>query len=229
MNIFWIAWILSNGMGNWAGAAPPTGSADGWEKIDVTDDGITRYRRSVPGTGIVAFRGEAIMEAPLIRVAAVLDNVEREREWMADLVESYDLERKSDLDRWEYNRTAAPWPVSDRDFVIHTIIDFYRAPVESIVIAMQSKENPKKPPVPGVVRGELIDSKFILISNGPTQSLFICEILADPKGIIPTFMVNVFQKSWPISTIRALRAQIKKPDIVESPALQRAKKGAGSK
>lgn len=225
-----ILWALLS-LGSQGAAAAPSAfevhSAAGWEKIDVSDDGIARYRREIPGVNIVAFRGEATLEAPLMRVAAVIDNVEREHEWMSDLVVSYDIERASDLDRWEYNRTRAPWPISDRDFVIHTLITFRRTPEESIFIDMKSAENAKKPPVPGVVRGELMNSKFVLIAKNPTQTFFICEILADPKGVIPKWIVNIFQKSWPIDTIRGLRAQLLKNDIVESPALQRAKKGPG--
>ena len=81
---------------------------------------------------------------------------------------------------------------------------------------MSSAENPKKPVRSGVVRGELIDSSFTLQQLGPKKTRFICEIHADPKGAIPKWVVNLFQKSWPYDTITGLRQQLKKADIKEN-------------
>jgi hypothetical protein len=36
---------------------------------------------------------------------------------------------------------------------------------------------------------------------------------ADPKGSMPKWLVNMFQKSWAHNTIMRLRAQVAKPDI----------------
>jgi hypothetical protein len=35
----------------------------------------------------------------------------------------------------------------------------------------------------------------------------------DPKGFIPSWIVNFFQKSWPLHTFEAIRIQAAKPDI----------------
>jgi hypothetical protein len=53
------------------------------------------------------------------------------------------------------------------------------------------------------------------------------EIHADPKGSIPTFIANAFQKDWPIHTIKNLRKQAQKPDVRPSPELAAALAKAG--
>ena len=201
-----------------------TAAPSEWEKIRETDDGIATFRKEVPGTRVVAFRGEAIIDAPIARVAGVLEDVKREKEWMADLVESSEIEKTSESDRWEYNRTSTPWPLRDRDFVMHTLITFEKSPVPTLTIQMNSAVNPKMPVIDGVVRGELVDSKFVLKAIAPGKTWFSCEVLADPKGDIPKWVVNLFQKGWPRDTIEGLRTQVAKPIVVENETVKRLMK-----
>ena len=208
------AWIASSLLPLLSSLPAFAGTPD-WEKLR-EEEGITTFRKEVPGSPVVAFRGEAVIEDSMARIAGVLEAVSREVEWMADVGESYTVEVKDEADRWEYNRTKTPWPLQDRDFVIHTRISFKREPVPELLIRMNSDENPKKPVQSGVVRGDLIDSSFTLQQLGPKRTRFLCEIHADPKGAIPKWVVNLFQKSWPYDTITGLKKQLKKPDIKEN-------------
>jgi hypothetical protein len=193
-------------------------STTDWEKVG-EKNGITTYRKEIPGSSIVAFRGEAEVPAGIPRIIGVLEAVQREKEWMAGVGESYNIERRAEADRFEYNRTQTPWPLQDRDFVIHTRTTFESNPSPTIRIQMNSEPNEKKPPVEGVVRGELIDSSFTLRQIAPNRTWFSCEIHADPKGVIPKWVVNLFQKSWPYDTIMGLRQQLLKNDIQENQTL----------
>ena len=186
-----------------------------WEKIG-DSDGVVTLRKEVPDSPVVAFRGEALIEDSMARIAGVLEAVEREKEWMADVVETYNIEKLSESDRWEYNRTKTPWPLQDRDFVIHSTVSFKAEPEPTLTIKMNSAENEKKPPLSGVVRGALIDSTFVLKFLEEKKTFFTCEIHADPKGAIPKWVVNLFQKSWPLDTISGLRRQLQKKDIGEN-------------
>jgi hypothetical protein len=186
-----------------------------WEKIG-EQEGITTFRKEIPGSPIVAFRGEAVIEDSMAKIAGVLEDVPREIEWMADVGTSYNIEITNEADRWEYNLTKTPWPLKNRDFVVHTLISFKKGPEPVLHIQMNSGENSKKPVTSDAVRGELMDSSFVLKSIGKNRTYFTCEIHADPKGIIPKWVVNLFQKSWPFDTITGLRKQLKKSDIKEN-------------
>lgn len=199
----------------------PSSEAGSWEETG-EDSGIKLFKKELPGSSVVAFRGETVIEEGMPRIVGVLENVERGKEWMADIAESFNIEKHTDTDRWEYNRTKTPWPLQDRDFVIHTQSRFIKSPEPSLIIEMTSGENPKKPAVSGVVRGQLIDSRFILKYLGPKRTYLICEIQADPKGVIPKWVVNLFQSHWPVDTIKALKKQLKKTDIVENQNMAKA-------
>jgi len=43
------------------------------------------------------------------------------------------------------------------------------------------------------------------------------QVMVDPRGSVPTFMVNLVQRSWPYKTLTALRKQVAKPDLKDDP------------
>src|SRR6185312_379065 len=94
---------------------PRDAAAGGWKKIDESD-GILVYRREVPGSDVVALKGEGVVAAPLTRVASALFDTARATEWVEDLVEARVLRRFSDMEYVEYDRFAMPLIVTDRDF-----------------------------------------------------------------------------------------------------------------
>jgi hypothetical protein len=68
------------------------------------------------------------------------------------------------------------------------------------------------------VRGKIEYGLFEVTSLEPgRRSKLRAEIQADPKGAIPTWVVNFFQKGWPLNTFQGIRAQAAKPDIAMPP------------
>ncbi len=189
-------------------AVAPALAAGGWEKID-EEDGIKVYKKDVAGSSVVAFRGEATVDAPLEKVLWVLADNDHRTEWVDRLVESIVLEKKGPFDYVVYQHFSAPFPVSDRDYVYRG-----RATRDArgiVTLDLHSVEHPKAPPTVGV-RADLIHSRYLLTPKGD-KTFVVVEIHMDPRGAIPTFVVNLVQKSWPKKTLRGLMAQVKKPFV----------------
>src|SRR5262245_45461719 len=74
--------------------ADPT-NLPAWEKID-DDDGIAVFRREVPGSPIIAFKGEGVVNASILRVASVLVDTSRATEWIDSLTEAKTLKKISE-------------------------------------------------------------------------------------------------------------------------------------
>lgn len=204
MKIITILILLVNLFIAEASTEAPAAIPTSWDLIS-TEKEIQVYRGEVPGSPVVAFRGISSLDAPIINVLSVIYDVSRIKEWLSDVKELKVLERKNNFDKIEYNRTKAPWPVSDRDFVYAVNVKVNSAD-KSIEIFIQSTEHPLAPSPKGVVRGELHASRYFLqsIEDGSKTHLTV-EIFADPKGILPKWMVNMVQKSWPINTISGIR------------------------
>ena len=63
------------------------------------------------------------------------------------------------------------------------------------------------------VRARLMFGRYTLIPKGRSATFVVVEMHTDPMGSIPSWLVNLVQKSWPLKTIQGLRSQVKKPFV----------------
>lgn len=199
------------------GWAAPAWAA-GWEKIG-DKEGISVFKKEMPGTPLHAFRGTAIVNAPMEKVMWVLADNTHRAEWVDRLKKSVILERKSKYDFVVYQHFGSPPLVSDRDFV-------YRARAHSekegtVILDIASVEHPKAPPTVGV-RGELKFSSYRFERRGEDKTHVDVAVALDPKGALPSWVVNMIQKSWPYNTLSSLRKQVQKPFVgrLEAPPVR---------
>jgi hypothetical protein len=190
-----------------------------WEKVRDTD-GITVYRSKVPGTSVLAFKGDGRVDVPLLKVAHVIIDTTRGTEWVDSLTESRKLREISDLEFIEYDRFAMGFLVKDRDFVSHVTVAPDPA-AQDIKIEFISVDDAAMPPSKKYVRGNLVYSVFHLRPEGEGATRVEAEILCDPMGSLPKWLVNLFQKSWPVKTLQALRVEAARGDVTPEPALAR--------
>lgn len=203
-----------------AGASTPSQVSEStWEQIS-DDDGIIVHRKEVPGSDVVAFKGQTLINAPIGKVAEVLFDTSRKGEWVDRLVEAKNIRTMNKGERIEYNQTAAPWPVSNRDFVFNAKVEIDRER-NQVRVVLKSVVDPSTPEREGIVRGELSHSAYTLTSmdNGKKTAVVV-EIHADPKGSVPKWLVNMIQKSWPRHTLKGIRAQAVKNDVRENPEVK---------
>ena len=138
-----------------------------WEKIRESD-GIVIHRREVPGSPLIAFKGEGLIEQPILRVATVLLDASRSHEWADRVVEARELGVLSDHEVVHYSHVATTFITKDRDFVTRITLDV--VPGKLIRLRLRSIDDPRAPKT-DFVRGELIDSSFTLTaeSDGVTR------------------------------------------------------------
>jgi hypothetical protein len=195
-----LALLLSGGGAN---------AAD-WEQIN-EDEGIRVFRKDIPNSDLVAFMGTTVMEQPLERIVAVLANNDRRIEWVDRLYISTVLERTSDFDYIVYQAFGLPAILSNRDYVYHGRAT-RNAETGVVTLEMSSVEHRDAPETVGV-RAHLINSRYRLEPLDAGHTRVTVEIHTDPKGWIPTWLVNLIQKSWPLKTLSSMRAQAAKPDV----------------
>src|SRR5262249_30983530 len=107
---------------------------------------------------------------------------------------------------------GTPFVMKDRDFVAHVWMEVDKK-AKTLVLRYRSEDDPAAPKTDNV-RGDLINSRFVLTSlEGGKKTSLLAEIHADPKGSVPKWIVNLFQKSWPSDTFEGIRKQLTKPSI----------------
>lgn len=181
-----------------------------WKRIATTEDHIVVYEGSVEGYSLVAFKGVAIIDQPLERVASVIYNEDRKIDWMDRVHGQYRIKKIRPGKTIVYNQTSLPWPVDNREF-IYEMNMVYNHKVNRLDATLKNKEGFKKLQQEGTVRGVFLDSGFNLFPHDKGRKTKIeVRVMVDPKGLIPAWLVNLLQASWPENTIRGLRTQSKK-------------------
>ena len=206
--------VLTVGAGNAIAAEP----SSPWEVVR-TQDAIVVSRKEIPGSPFVAFRGEGDVAAPLQRVGSVLVDVARENEWIGGVAEARVLRRVSDTEYVLYSHVATPPTMTDRDFVTDVTLSVDAAR-KALVVRMRSIDDPAAPRT-RYVRGVLEESAFTLTEvAGGARTHVVAEIHCDPRGSVPSFMVNFFQKNWGYDTLSSLRKQVARPDVADNAQLR---------
>lgn len=186
--------------------------ASEWQSVDTTTDGIQIFKKEGSGSGLIAFRGIGVVEAPLPLVATVIFDTDKRREWVEGLVDSRIL-RWEDKDNFiEYDHIEMPFLMNERDFVSKITIRV-DLPKKEMVFHYRSSDDPSAPRT-DYIRGEVIDMTFILNSIDNDRATRIdAAFLCDPKGWIPKWLVNFFLEDWPKRTFRNLRKEVLKSDL----------------
>lgn len=194
-----LPWLVVAASARAAGPGP-------WEFVR-DDEGILVHRRAVPGSSLGEFRGQAVIEAPVERVIAVLADADRRVEWMNRCVGSRAVERLGPWSQVTYNRTSAPWPLADRDTVVRVDTAFDVAG-RRVMIAFRSVAHPGAPPLDDVVRMPDVRGHWILSpENAGAWTRVEYQVFAVPGGSLPDWVTNLISRKVPHRTIVRLREQ----------------------
>ena len=189
--------------------------ADDWKTV-TSEHGVEISKRTVSGSDVVAMKGVGTIDAPLWKIASILLDTKRASEWADSLKESRVLRRLGPTSYIEYNHIGLPLVIKDRDFVSEVQINVDPAAHRFALVYRPTTD--ASAPATHNVRGEILDGLFEAVSiDEGKRTQFTAELQTDPKGLLPTWLVNLFQRNWPVNTFERLRAQAAKPDI-EMPA-----------
>ncbi len=185
--------------------------AGDWEQVQDTD-GVKVYSRELPDRAIKSVKGTGIVDAPVLKVALVLVDNARAPEWVDSLAEARVVRMISPSEYVEYNHVSMPLVVSDREFVTRVTMKVDREK-KTVVIRSVPGEDPEVKKNDSRVRGEL-SALYVLESiDGGKRTRLSVEVDADPRGSLPAWVVNFFQKDWSRDTIKGIRGQAQKPDL----------------
>jgi hypothetical protein len=185
-----------------------------WEEVS-KKEGITVYGPKYfdHSSGLVPIKFKATINSKIDKVLSVLADEKRKLEWLPKLKKIELLEKKSIQDFTVYYRYDAPWPFKDRDFVIKNLGTFDE---EKYIVSVDllSTKHESREPTTDAVRGSAIDGYSLIQKGNNGTTIVEMALLTDFGGMIPKFIVNIVQKSWPYNFMKHLRLQLKKNDII---------------
>jgi hypothetical protein len=198
---------------------PRAGLAADWEKIS-DDEGITVYQKKDgdQGTG-VSLRGETVIPARLDDILDTMKDNTRAHLWIPMVKTRRDLKQVSPNERIEYTHISMPWPITDRYFINKAKAE--RLPSGQMRIFVQSVDQVEESWIEkDKILGFLHYSEFMLTPVGTGERThMVIEINSDPRGLIPKFLVNAAQKSWPRKFFTGLNRMLQEASLLQNPAV----------
>jgi hypothetical protein len=157
-----------------------------------------------------------IVDAPAEKIFGILIDDAHMQEWVNDLIFTKLLVKFGPHEGIFHEEYHLPWPLKNRDFVFHAGV--FRDKKGVVHLTVKSVDDPKVP-IESAVRGEL-DGEYRITPLEKNKCRLEVEVISDPKGVIPKWVVNLYQKNWPYETLKAIVGQLSKPYVKEVPLPQ---------
>lgn len=183
-----------------AWAELPAEDAEGWS-LRKEADNIRVYTIDQSDSSFKAFKAEAVLDAPIESLMAVMINPQSCLEWVYNCIESYAFGNGDFHDRYAYSVNDMPWPVTDRDYVLRIRT---RGDRDSGEIVMDLNATPnQRAELDTRVRVDRSDTLYRFIPEGnKTRMIWLQH--TDPNGALPGWLVNSLLVDIPIRSLQAL-------------------------
>lgn len=204
---------------------PPFAAAGVDWKLEKNESGIRAFLRKAPGTKYKEFRG--IMHVSDVRLSSMIatfDDTSSYTKWMHNCTEAKLLKYINPRERVTYTVTHAPWPASDRDTVVHSLIT--QDPDDmSVTIAITAWPD-FIPRVSGRVRTPYMKATWTFRPVKSGGVLVSYQTVTDPGGPLPQWLLNLSVLDLPFNTMRGFRDVIREEryarvvsNVITEPAL----------
>ncbi len=203
-------------------AKAPADDEAAWEKA-IDEDGVVIHTRKVEGQAFKEFRGRVRIKASLTSLVALITDMQAAPDWIDTCVKGKVLEQVSPTESYTYSLNNAPWPVADRDAVVHNRIT--QDPATRAVTITQTGVPDRIPKTKRVVRVKKLEGFWRLTPKEGGTVEVTYQVLNDPGGNLPAWLVNATATSQPFKTLKNMRTVVQREkyqhaelDFVDEPA-----------
>ena len=177
-------------------------------KLSKDKDGIKVYQSEVKHSKYKNIKVECTFEGTYDKLMAILNDVTNQKNWVYNNVSSSILKRISTGEFYYYSETDLPWPMSNRDAIIHLKMNkdslnrFLKISAVSVPAYAPEKS--------GMVRVPRSDiSWYVTMPSAKTISIvYIFD--AEPGGSLPAWAVNMFTDKGPYESFKKLSDLLKR-------------------
>ncbi len=167
------------------------------------------YTRNIAETGIKELKITTQFEASLNSIVALLNDVPANTDWVYSSKVAKITEKLAPNDMYYYSVSDFPWPLQDRDLIVHSVIE--QDPDSKVVTSTSYSAKEKYPLQKGIVRVTIFDSKWIFTPLPGGKVNIEYTVKTDPGGNIPVFLTNMFIDRGPVATMKKMREMLEIP------------------
>lgn len=143
------------------------------------------------------------LQTSLSGLVQLFSEVEHYPTWGYKVLESKLLKKVSDTEMYYYSKLDFPWPLNDRDLIMHTHLE--QDPTTKRIIARSVAEPDYLPENKDVVRIRNAHTQWTLLPGTGGWPYIEYHIYSDPGGNLPDWLINMAIDVGPRETIKAMR------------------------
>jgi len=190
-----------------------------WQKSR-EGDGITVYTRSQEGTPFKEIKATVFIESSLNSIVGALTDYDNYKNWVYSTSKSKLVKKINEKEFLAYHYIDAPWPVNDRDVVMHIALS--QDPKTHKTIVHSTSQHNYLKTVENVVRVKNNVAIWELQPVAKNKIECTYYLKSDPGGSVPAWILNMFITEGPYESIKKLKnievqkhSSFKHPDIKE--------------
>ncbi|MBE9502800.1 MAG: hypothetical protein IME96_01340 [Proteobacteria bacterium] len=177
-------------------------------KLKIDRENIRVYSRKVDKSKIHEIKAVSRIPSSLSSIVSLLNDVEAVSKWIPNSGETILLKRINDYETLVYGIIRPPWPVSDRDIIVHFKIR--QDPATKEVTVNMTGRPDYIPLNEDYVRVPLLKS-FWKLTPGPDGFLdVVYQVHAEPGGLLLSWFVNVSTDEVAYDTVKNMQDMIQK-------------------
>jgi hypothetical protein len=176
-------------------------------KLTKSSEGISVFQSPVINSDYKSIMVECTLEGSYDKLVSVIANVNHYRDWVYNNKTTELLKTTSPSEFYYYSETSLPWPMSNRDAVMHTTItkDSHDGFLKISSVNSAGLVSEKS----GKVRVPHSNINWYVTAPTPGTIHIIYTFEADPGGSIPAWLVNNFADKGPLESFRKLGQLLK--------------------
>jgi len=182
-------------------------SQENW-KLSKDKEGIRVYQRDSKNSVFKAIRVECTLQGNFDKLTAIINNVNGYKNWVYNNKAASLIRRISANEFYYYTEAYLPWPLDNRDAVMHTKITrdslnrFLRISSVAVPNYIPQKD--------GKVRVQFSQINWYVTRPSATTIRIVYTFETDPGGSVPAWLVNSFADKGPFESFKKLSELLKK-------------------
>jgi len=183
------------------------GISQNW-KLDKNKDGIKVYLAENPKSKFKSIKVETTLPGTYDKLIAILTDIDRLKGWVYITKMSYLIKKLSPYDLYYYTETSIPWPMENRDAVVH--LKIMKDSLQRFMKVTSENENRFVPEKEGKVRVvHSLINWYVTMPTAKTISI-VYTFDVDPGGNLPAWLVNSFADKGPYESFKKLGELLKR-------------------
>lgn len=177
-------------------------SSDDWQ-LKKIENGITVYTRNSENSVFKELKAIAYLKTSLSSIIALLYDFESYPKWVYKCGKSGTLKIINDKELVHYQTIMAPWPVDNRDFVVN--IKIAQNEITKVITIKSFAIGTYIPSYKDYVRIMKFNASWVLTPQKDGTVQIIYELLVDPAGYVPAWVVNMAIVDGPFETMNNIK------------------------